>query len=739
MARTACLSALATAILVATWLRLEDPQHITFSFVLSLAVAVVAAAIPSMRWRVPAVIGALVVGTSVAFDASPTSGAYFSKVGGRFGGGFLDFYAFRLPVDPAVHAEMHMVVLFAAFAFTLAVALATALRRPIPAVAVFLVGAGWPATLLGGGHELTRGGIILAAALLLLAGLSGRATHIAVPASFVVVLGALALSAAPAVAKPGFLDWQHWSPYVRPVKPVSVSYVWDSQYDGISFPKKATTVLTVRAPQTIGTYWRATVLDAFVGDRWRERPWQETAAEADELTPERAWANRPNASVEQEITVNALADKHLVAASMPMAYNVSEPAAYLGQDVAIARDGLHRGQRYIAWSYVAKPTPQQLLGARATYPAALTKRGRELDVAHGVTAPPFGAPGRDAALTRALRGRLIPYAQLFDRARAVTGSTHSPYVAVVALERWFRTAGGFTYSTSPPPTPGVPPLAAFALQTKTGYCQHFAGAMALMARLLGIPARVAVGFVRGHFVDGQWQVTDHDAHAWVEVWFPQYGWLPFDPTPGRGRLAGSYSSTSAQFDVSAEAKLFSTVVRGGEVFSTVKGSPDTTPKRGTSLHSRADVGVRGLNPNAPHRKTHSLVLFLLLLAGGIVAVIAGVKWLRRRLRYVTRDPRRVATACARELADFLLDQRLEVASNATFGELADVVSERLVVDASAFADAAEFARFGPPDASGDAARRARRELRELKRALRRRIFVLERARGLVSLRSLGFA
>jgi transglutaminase-like putative cysteine protease len=739
MAKTLCLSALAAVVLVVAWIRLEEPQHITFSFVLSLVLAVIAAAIPRVRWRVPAVVGALIIGMSVAFDTWPTSGAFFTKVGDRFGGGFLDFYEFRLPIDPALHSEMHMVLLFAAFAFTLAVTLATAMRRSILTVAIFLVGAGWPATLLGGGHELTRGAFILAAALILLAGLSGRATHIAVPASLIVVLAALALSAAPAVAKPGFLDWQHWNPYVRPVKPVSVSYVWDSQYNGITFPKKVTTVFTVRAPQSIGTYWRATVLDAFVGDHWREHPWEETAYEGNQLEPERAWANRPNASVEQDITVEGLADKHLVAASLPMAYNVSEPAAYLGQDIAIARGGLHRGQRYIAWSYVAKPTPQQLLAARAIYPASLTKRGRELDVAPGVTAPALGKPGRDAVLTRELRGRLIPYAQLFDRARSVTGSTHSPYAAVVALEQWFRVTGGFTYSTSPPQTPGVPPLVGFALQTKTGYCQHFAGAMALMARLLGIPARVAVGFVRGHYVDGEWQVTDHDAHAWVEVWFPEYGWLPFDPTPGRGRLAGSYSSTSTQFDASAEAKLFSGVVRGGEVFSTLKGSPDTTPKRGTSLHSRADVGVRGLNPDGPHRKTHSLVLFLLLLAAGVVAVIAGVKWLRRRLRYATRDPRRVATACGRDLVDFLQDQRIAVAPNATFGDLADVVSERLVVDARAFADAAELARFGPPRESRTAARQARRELRDLKRALRRRIFVLERARGLVSLRSLGFA
>ena len=111
-------------------------------------------------------------------------------------------------------------------------------------------------------------------------------------------------------------------------------------------------------------------------------------------------------------------------------------------------------------------------------------------LAPGLTSPPFGEPGRDALLARRLVGPLTAYAQVLDRARAVAGDTPSPYAAAVALERWLRTTGGFTYSTQPPATPGVPPLAGFVLDTKTGYCQHFGGAMALMLRLLGVPARV---------------------------------------------------------------------------------------------------------------------------------------------------------------------------------------------------------------------------------------------------------
>jgi hypothetical protein len=131
--------------------------------------------------------------------------------------------------------------------------------------------------------------------------------------------------------------------------------------------------------------------------------------------------------------------------------------------------------------------------------------------------------------------------------------------------------------------------------------------------------------------------------------------------------------------------------------------------------------------------------FLLLLALGAVAGISVLKLARRRLRYLTRDPRRIAVACARELSEFLLDQRFSVRRGATFGELRDEIGNRLAVDAGAFARAADTARFGPPVAARDAARQAKRELRELKRRLRRHLFVLDRARGLVSLRSLGFS
>jgi transglutaminase-like putative cysteine protease len=743
VARTALLTAVAGAVIAVDWLRLEDPRSGANRAVALVALAIAPALLPP-RWpRVAGTVVAAFGAAAVAFSLWPTrlwpdGAGFFAPLGHRFGNGFLDFYDFRLPIDPLEHPWMHMVILAALFGFTLAVALAVAARAAITSVVLFLIGAGWPATLLAGGNELGRGAIILAGALALLAGVGGRAGRFTAPVAALVVLGALALSSSPAVAKSAFLDWQHWDFYNRPQAPVSVNYVWNTSYGALHFPKKTTVVLRIAGPHT-PLYWRATVLERFAHDRWFEHIRPETPEELHALVPAAAGDQRN--WIRQDVSVEGLADDHLVGAMLPVAYNMSEPVRPVGQNVAIVPDGLQRGERYSIYSYAPSPTPAELVRVPGTYPTALTLPGRELEVAPGIDAEPFGVTGRDAALAAQLRGRLSPYRVLLTRARAVAGQTQSPYAAVVALETWFRTTGGFTYSETPGATPGLPPLVGFVTQTHTGYCQHFAGAMALMLRMLGIPARVGAGFITGTLENGTWVVTDHDAHTWVEVWFKGYGWLPFDPTPTRGRLSQSYSASSTAFNRAAAARLFAGIVRGGEVFGRglkFSGPPPFDPTLRTP-RSAADVGVRGLAPPPPSSRSHSLAAFVALLVAGIVAAIVLAKTARRRLRYATRDPRRIAVACSRELVDFLADQRVAVAPGATLNELAETVSTQLAVDARPFAEAAVSARFGPPAHARDAARRARDELRELKRRLRRRIFVLDRARGLLSLRSLGFS
>ncbi|MCU1617008.1 MAG: Transglutaminase-like enzyme predicted cysteine protease [Frankiales bacterium] len=115
---------------------------------------------------------------------------------------------------------------------------------------------------------------------------------------------------------------------------------------------------------------------------------------------------------------------------------------------------------------------------------------------------------------------------------SLTDAAATPYDKVVAIESYFTdSANGFSYSLSTAPGTSSDNLVNF-LTNKRGYCEQFAGAMAVLVRAAGIPARVALGYTPGsRQTDGSRIVTSHDAHAWVEVYFSDLGWVPFDPTP----------------------------------------------------------------------------------------------------------------------------------------------------------------------------------------------------------------
>ena len=716
-------------VLAAVWLRLEDPLELPYRAIGIVALALLPALLRNRLARVAALVVSVALGAWIAFDVSPLHPRHFPRaVATRFGNGVLDFYDVRTPFDPRVHAEMRGAILAAIFGFVVALSIAVAARRPLAASLVVLLGAGWPATLRGSAGALAVGVLILLAVLVVLAGLTTRGVPRAVlPAAAVLVLAAVIASASAAVAKGGLVSWQHWDPYTAPQPPVSVAFVWDAQYNGIQFPKKRTTVLEVKAPRR-SLYWRAAVLDEFTRDHWEEEP----PLRADALVP-----STGKQLLRQGVHILALADTHLVGASVPVRYDAGDaPIVTHVPGIASLPSGLTRGFRYTAWSYAPRPTAAQLAASKPIYPVQLIERGTFLDVWHRVNVPPFGAPGRAGAVAGILESTpvLMRYTPLLQRATEIAGGAGSPYAAAVALEQWFRFDGGFTYTNRPASTPGAP-LVDFVAQTRAGYCQHFAGAMALMLRYLGVPARVAVGFSSGTYNGrrGVWRVSDHDAHAWVEVWFRGYGWLPFDPTPsGRpelGRLSAPY----------ATAVVMGARLRAGRA---IRGLGLGDPRGAAHHHGEGGTGVKardGAAPVAGHSHGGSLLLLLALLAAALTTGIAVTKLAMRRARYLTRDPRRLAAACRQELADYLLDQRIDAARSATLHELGALVRQELVVDPAAFVGAATAARFGPPAGAGPAARRARRELRALLRGVRARLSARDRVRGLLSLRSFGFA
>ncbi|TQS30991.1 DUF3488 and transglutaminase-like domain-containing protein [Microbispora sp. KK1-11] len=156
-------------------------------------------------------------------------------------------------------------------------------------------------------------------------------------------------------------------------------------------------------------------------------------------------------------------------------------------------------------------------------------------------------------------------------ARRVTADAATPYEAAVELQEWFTRAGRFTYDVRASGS-GAQALSRFLLRDRTGYCEQFAGAMAVMARLLNIPARVSIGYTGGTKIGDVWTVRTHDAHAWPELFFDGIGWLRFEPTP-----AGAGGQGTAQ------VPLYSLPV-------TPTDGPTTGPSDGPSADEKDDGG-----------------------------------------------------------------------------------------------------------------------------------------------------
>ncbi len=723
--RTLAAAAPAAVVIAVAWLRFEQPLgSAPWRAALLLVLALAAAALPGWRLRAGAAVLAAFFALRLALGVwlLPHPVAALTRSGTHFGNGFLDFYATHLPFDPHLHAEMAGVVLVAVFAFALLTALVATTRKPIATALALLAGAGWPATLLGPSHAFAMGAAILAAGLLVVAVLgSRRVPALALPVGTALVLAAVGVGSA--TAAHGAVHWQSWNP-TGGGTPGSVSFVWDAQYGGLDWPRQSTVVLDVRS-RTPPSYLRAEVLDDFAGDRWVAG----APRTSDALEPAIAFSQAHE--TREDVTVEGLSAIHLVGGSVPVRFASGATMDEPEPGFAVVPDGVARGFTYTVWSYAPHPSEAALLNVPPAYPRVLLDDGM-LGIGDGIQVPAFGVRGREkevaAALTSALD--LTPYLPLARLAERVTRGARTPYEAVVDLDRWFVVGGGFRYSDHPPIV--RPPLVGFVTRTRAGYCQYFAGAMALMLRYLGIPARVAVGFAGPTYdpAGGTWTVTDHDAHAWVEAWFRGYGWLPFDPTPA---AAGSRRAVLVHQFTQRVASSQAVSQRSGLPHASKSKSP-LPPANTSRLHFAkahdANIGPPGRGGGFPW------VLLLLLLVGGVVGTIALAKEARRLAGRLARDPRRLAAACREELASFLLDQGMEPARSATVRELGELARRQLGVDADAFVAAATAARFGRLAEADAATRTARRELRMLLADCRRYLSRRERLLGLLSLRSL---
>jgi len=192
----------------------------------------------------------------------------------------------------------------------------------------------------------------------------------------------------------------------------------------------------------------------------------------------------------------------------PWAQRVSGDYRQLAADsggAVYSLDTMHAISRYEADSDIAAATSVELRTAGRNYPSE-------------VRAACLRLPAIDPRVPRL--------------AAQIAASADNDFDRAAALESYLRAHYGYTLQL--PRTPVKDPIANFLFERKQGHCEYFASSMAVMLRTLGIPSRVVNGFRSDEFNDltGNYVIRAKDAHAWVEAYFPGYGWHTFDPTPG---------------------------------------------------------------------------------------------------------------------------------------------------------------------------------------------------------------
>ncbi|WP_328912909.1 MULTISPECIES: transglutaminase family protein [unclassified Streptomyces] len=278
-------------------------------------------------------------------------------------------------------------------------------------------------------------------------------------------------------------------------------------------------VLTYRtdAKDVSGMYLQIAALDRFDGKEWSPSN-RGTESVPDELPLPQGLSDAVKYT---DVTTRVRVDNGYVQGLLPLPFpakSVQAPGNWKFQPEGRMIVGQHgqtaSGVRYSVTSMQLQPTAQQLADA-----------------------PP--ATGRIAKEYTQVPGSLPPVVE--QTAKSVTRTATSDYQRALDLQRYF-TSGQFVYNTEAQAGTGVDAIARF-LQTKEGFCVHFAFTMAAMARTLHIPARVAIGFTPGtQGADGSMSVGLKDAHAWPELYFEGVGWTRFEPTPYRGS-APSYTQT----------------------------------------------------------------------------------------------------------------------------------------------------------------------------------------------------
>ena len=321
-----------------------------------------------------------------------------------------------------------------------------------------------------------------------------------------------------------------------------ITFDWNHSYGPLDWPREGTTLLQVKSKAPL--YWKAEVLDTFDGLRWTRSRANERTSPLAEMPPDpdTRWDRRIR------VTVRSLRTDFVIGAGTPYQVKGAGEAVTGSADGTLRRldQPLRRGDTYTVRSYAPTPTRREMRAARTSYDPQLAKytmivlprrgedalrrgaAGSALAARERVSVPLLGTRLGAPRARRQLAGSR--YGRAYELSRRLTAGAPTVYDAIRRVQDHFR-GNGFVYSERPPSRRY--PLESFLFDDKTGYCQQFSGAMALLLRMSGIPTRVVSGFSPGSLNRDtrEYRVRDLDAHSWVEVYFDGIGWVTFDPTP----------------------------------------------------------------------------------------------------------------------------------------------------------------------------------------------------------------
>ena len=275
-------------------------------------------------------------------------------------------------------------------------------------------------------------------------------------------------------------------------------------------------------------YWRAVIFDTYDGRRWLDTADGTAQYDAGEIVPVPSW--RARTAISQTITL--LAPVGTILFGMPDVAQAdvrinaqvrSQPGAVPISAATAPEDGLpveftmirtdrelFNGDRYLLVSAATEATVRDLENATTDYAPEILDRYLQIPVDFSP--------------------------RVTEEAQRLTAGLTTPYAKAKAIESYLRT---IPYNDAiPAPPPDADPIEYFLYDIQQGYCDYYATAMAMMLRVAGVPARTASGYAEGIFDEesGLYFVTERDAHTWVEVFFPEYGWIEFEPTAGESPL-----------------------------------------------------------------------------------------------------------------------------------------------------------------------------------------------------------